>query len=143
MFKVKDIMVTDVITTKKQTPVYQAIAAMVENNITGLPIINDDGTIAGIFSEKEVLTLLYSVEDVDAKIEDYMTKNPITFGPEDDIVEIIDCFVKSDFHRVPIVDKGRLIGIVSRKDIIQYILKIRKNDKLKSSLQAIHKEQNR
>ena len=137
MFKIKHIMTTDVITTKKQTQVYQAVAAMVENNITGLPIINDDGTIAGILTEKDVLTLLYSAKNVDAKIEDYMTKNPITFRPEDDIVKVTNCLIKNNFRRVPIVDKGRLVGIVSRKDVIQYILKIKKNDKLKSALQAI------
>jgi len=44
MFKAKDIMTTNVITARRQTPIYEAIEILLDNNITGLPVVNDDGT---------------------------------------------------------------------------------------------------
>ena len=140
MFKVKDIMVTEVITVKKQTPIYEAVTAMVENDITGLPVVNDDMTLAGVLSEKDILTLLYNVEDIEAKVESFMTENPICFEEEDSVVDVTDCLVKNNFRRVPILSKGKLAGIISRKDIIKYILKIRQDGKLKLTLQSIHRQ---
>jgi len=63
MFKVKEIMKTDLLTVKRKTEIYEAINILVENNITGLPVVNDDMTAAGIISEKDVLKLLYDMED--------------------------------------------------------------------------------
>ena len=63
MFKVKEIMKTNVMTVKRKTEIYEAINILVENNITGLPVVNDDMTVAGIISEKDVLRLLYDMED--------------------------------------------------------------------------------
>ena len=63
MFKAKEIMKTEVVTVKRKTGTYEAIRILVENNITGLPVVNDDMTLAGIISEKDVLRLLYDMED--------------------------------------------------------------------------------
>ena len=141
MFKLKDIMKTKVITVKRDTPIYEAVAAMVENNITGLPVVNDDSTLVGILSEKDVLTLLYNIEDINASVEDFMTADPISFDAQDSIIDVTDCLTKNHFRRVPVLKKGKLAGIISRKDIIEYILRIRRDGKLKSSLQTVHSHQ--
>ena len=57
MFKAKTIMTTNVISVDRQTEIYKAIKIMVENNVTGLPVVNKDMTLAGIISEKDVLEL--------------------------------------------------------------------------------------
>ena len=63
MFEAKTIMTTGVVGVKKQTGIYEAIEILVEKNITGLPVLNEDGTLAGVISEKDVLSLLYNMED--------------------------------------------------------------------------------
>jgi len=115
-------MQTDVITIKKQTPIYEAIEILLDSNITGLPVVNEDGTIAGIISEKDVLELLSDLKDSSAKVEDFMTEEVVSFDWEDDLIEICECLIKSNFRRVPITAQEKLTGIISRKDLIKYIL---------------------
>ena len=128
MFKAKTIMSTKVITVKRQTAVYDAIRTLVENNVTGLPVINDDMTIAGIITEKDVLRLLYTTDHKSEKVEDFMTKGVVSFNEDDNLVDITECLIKNSFRRVPITSGGKLVGIISRKDIIGYILKLRHKD---------------
>jgi len=129
MFEAKIIMETHLITVKRQTPVYEAIRTMVENNVTGLPVVDDDMILRGIITEKDVLSLLYNIEDTADKVEDFMTKGIVSFDQEDSLIDIAESFIKNHFRRVPIVAQGKLVGIVSRKDIIRYILRLRHKDK--------------
>ena len=125
MFKAKSIMKTDIISVDKDTEIYEAIRIMVKRNITGLPVVNADHTLAGIITEKDVLKLLYDFEDLPETVEGFMTEQVTCFDQEDSLIDIADSFIKSHFRRVPILDKDRLVGIISRKDIIGYILKLR------------------
>jgi CBS domain-containing protein len=129
MFKAKSVMSTKLITVKRQTPVYEAIRILVENNVTGLPVVNEDMTIAGIITEKDVLKLLYDTENKSDKVEDFMTKGVVAFNEEDNLIDITECLIKNSFRRVLITSGGKLVGIISRKDIISYILKLRHKDK--------------
>ncbi len=129
MFKAKTVMTTNVISVNRQTQIYEAIKILVENNITGLPVVHDDMTLAGVLSEKDVLNLLYNTEDKPGSVEDFMTKDPVCFNVDDSLIDIAECFIKNNFRRVPIVAEGKLAGIISRKDIIAYILKLRHKDK--------------
>ena len=79
MFETKNIMTTDVISVKRHTPISSVIEILVDNDLTGLPVVNDDMTLAGIISEKDVLSLLSDLEDDSAKVEDFMTENVVSF----------------------------------------------------------------
>ncbi len=129
MFKAKDIMTNNVATAARDTDIYQAVKTMVDNNITGLPVLNEDGSLAGVITEKDALKLLYDVEnDNQGNVEDYMSKGIVSFNENDSLIDITDCLIKNNFRRVPIMSKGKLAGIISRKDIIAYILKLRHKD---------------
>ena len=54
MFKARESMTTDVITVSRRTDIYEAIRTMVQNNITGLPVVNDDMSLAGIITEQDI-----------------------------------------------------------------------------------------
>ena len=123
------VMKTDLITVTRDTPIHEAIRTLVDNNITGLPVVNDDMTLAGIITEKDVLNLLYDYRDKPGKVEEYMTEEVIRFEHRDSLIDITRSFMDNHFRRVPIVTNGKLVGIVSRKDIIAYMLKLRRKDK--------------
>ena len=131
MFKAKDIMTADVISVKRNTDIYDAIRTMVEHNITGLPVVNEDGTLAGVVTEKDVLKLLYNIEDKPGKVEEFMTRTTVCFNEEESLIDITECFLENHFRRVPILSGDKLFGVLSRKDIIAYILKLRHEDKVK------------
>ena len=130
MFEAKTIMKTDLVTVNRQTTIYEAIQIMVGNNITGLPVVNDDMTLAGIISEKDVLKLLYNIEDKPGNVENFMTNQVVTFNHDDSLIDIAESFIDNHFRRVPILKNGKIVGIISRKDIIAYILKLRHKDKV-------------
>jgi CBS domain-containing protein len=123
MFKIEDIMTKDVITVNRGTTIQEAVRIIVENNITGLPVVNDKMQLVGILSEKDVLTLLYNVGNRTGKVEESMTRKIVSFDVEDSVVDVCDCLVKHHFRRVPIVTgpKKKLVGIITRKNIVQSI----------------------
>jgi CBS domain-containing protein len=86
-------------------------------------------TLASVIPEKDVLKLLYDVKDKPGKVEDFMTEEVFSFDQEDSLIDIAECFIKNNFRRVPITSEGKLVGIISRKDIIKYILQLRHKDK--------------
>ena len=133
MLKAKDIMKTDLVTVKSQTPIYEAIRELTDNNITGLPVVDEDMTVVGVISEKDMLKMLYDLEKDGGTVADYMTKTAVSFDPEDNLLDICNCFMKNPFRRVPILSDGKLAGIISRADIIEYILRIKQHDEVQSS----------
>jgi CBS domain-containing protein len=126
MFKAKDIMSKDVITVTIDTPIYEAMRILAVKGISGLPVIDDKMNLAGIISEKDMLHILVD-GDIQTKqtVSDYMNRKVASFGPDDDVLDICDFFIKSTFRRVPIVADGKLAGIISRHDIIKLILRLR------------------
>ena len=122
MFDTKDIMTTEVISVKRNTPIGDAVDMLVENNVAGLPVVDDDMNLVGVISEKDMLSLLSESESSSGTVEDYMTEDVVSFEQREDLIAICECLVNNSFRRVPIVDDGKLVGIVSRRDIIKYIL---------------------
>lgn len=122
MFEAEAIMTTDVVMVGRETPVYSAVEMLLESGVTGLPVVADDMTLVGVITEKDVLTLLSEATDESATVEKFMTRDVISFETDADLIEICECLIHSNFRRVPIVLQGKLVGIISRKDLIKYIL---------------------
>ncbi len=131
MSKAKDIMISAVISCRTDTPIYDAIQLLIENNITGLPVVNEDMTLAGIITEKDVMKLLYydGVDDNPSSVEKFMTKEIVSFDENESLIEICDSFITNHFRRVPILSNGKLAGIISKRDIIKYILHLKQQNK--------------
>ena len=126
MLKAKDIMTRNVLTVKKGTPIYEAVELMAKNNITGIPVVEDGMKLVGILTEKDVLNLFYAHEHEKNKtVGDFMSQTVVRFDRNTDLRDICDCLKNSNFRRVPVTSRGEVVGIVSRADIIQYILQMR------------------
>jgi CBS domain-containing protein len=121
----KDVMKCGLLTVRPSTPVYEAMDILATKNITGLPVVDDFLNLIGIVSEKDILKLLYDPDAKPGLVRDYMTKNVVSFEQGASIFEICDCLINNNFRRVTILDKGKLVGIISRTDIRAYIMKNR------------------
>ncbi len=123
MIPIKSIMTTNVITVKPETPIIDAIRLLTTHKISGMPVVDDAMHVKGILSERDVLEILVR-RDVQfhETVDDYMTRKVISFSEEDSAIVVCKFFLKSHFRRVPIVKDGKLIGIVSRRDLIALIL---------------------
>ena len=129
MFKASTAMTANPITVTQDTNVYEAMRIMVEHNVTGLPVVNEDMTLAGVISEKDVLDLLYNAKDRDQTVAHYMTRAVVSFDQDDSLVDIAACFEQNPFRRVIITADQVVVGVVSRRDVIKYILHLRHRDK--------------
>lgn len=123
MLSIKDVMTKNVFYTKQNTPIYEALNMLVKHKISGLPVVSDSMRVLGILSEKDVLRILFDEKlDIKSVVEDYMSREVICFTEEDSAIDICKFFMKSHIRRVPIVRDGKLVGVVSRRDIVNLIL---------------------
>ena len=94
-------------------------------DITGLPVVDDSMKLMGIISEKDIINLLCDPDAKPGLVQDCMTREVVSFGWDDSLFEICHCLINNNFRRVPILEKGKLTGIISRRDIIVYIMQNR------------------
>ncbi|MGD9031140.1 MAG: CBS domain-containing protein [Desulfobacteraceae bacterium] len=133
MVKAKDIMSATVTTVHEYANVMEVIKLLVEHNVTGLPVVDDSGRLLGMVTEKDILMLLLYDPNVKGKtVTDLMTTEIIHFDEDENLMTIFESLVQRNFRRVPILSEGRLVGIVSRRDIIKFLSakarKAQKND---------------
>ena len=125
MLKAKDMMTKDVVCAKKDTPIFEVLELIAEHNISGLPVVNDDLTLVGIVSETDLLSLFDSDDDHSKKtVEDFMTQPPLFFDENESLSDVCDFLRKNVFRRVPITSQGKLVGIISIRDFVKYILQL-------------------
>lgn len=121
----KHVMTPGLLTVRRNTPVYTAMELIANGNITGLPVIDDSMKLVGVVSEKDLLKTLCDPKAGPGLVQDYMTRDIVSFDFDDSLFEVCHCLINNNFRRVPILDKGRIAGIISRRDIIIYIMENR------------------
>ena len=122
MYETKEIMTTDVVAVNEETPVDRVIELLVAHDITGIPVVDGENRLVGIVTEKNVLNVLSSGSGVSRTAGACMTRDVVSFDENDDVIAICECLVNNHFRRVPILSHGKLVGIISRRDLIHYIL---------------------
>lgn len=137
-----DIMTRRVVTISPEHSVRHAARLMLENRVSGLPVCDDDGNLVGVLSEGDLLrrselgsAMLRGATDnrpqqdpetyIKAhswRVGDVMTSDPVAVDPDASADQIAALMAARSIKRVPVVQRGRLIGIVSRRDILEVIL---------------------
>lgn len=118
----KNIMTKNVETVTPETSLADAVNILLMREISGMPIVDGDGRLKGVVSEKDVFRLAFSGKVHESKVADVMTTKVITFPPDADIREIAKVLGENVFRTVPILEEGKVIGIVSRADILKVAL---------------------
>ena len=123
MLKAKDVMTKTVISVRRDTPAEEALELLLERKISGVPVVEKDMTLVGIVTEKDLLGLLFKPQGLKEKtVEGLMTQPVVNFEENETLEEIGKCLAKVSFRRVPVTKEGKVVGIVSRPDIIRCIL---------------------
>ncbi len=97
----------------------QAIRLMKEQGVGGLPIVDNAGRVLAIVTERDLLRV-FEEEVEEVKVADLMTRNVVTATDETSILEAERRMVKRSFRRLPIVARGRLVGIITAMDIVRF-----------------------
>ncbi len=124
MLTAGDFMTKNVVSVTKDTPIYEALELLRKNDITGMPVIEDDMTLVGVITEKDVLKLFFTEGYSKNKTVDFfMTRPVVSFGENESLESVCDLLMVKNCRRIPVVStKGKLVEIISRPDIIDYIL---------------------
>ncbi len=121
--KVRNILATkvgSVITITPQDSIKTAVSRLAEYNIGVLLVIDADGALIGIISERDVVRQAATDDNVLAlHVEDVMTRNVKVGLPQDDLMAVANTMTDGRFRHLPIVDEGKLIGIISIGDVIK------------------------
>ena len=128
--RASNIMTTGVIAVGLNTPVQDIVMTLLSNRISSVPVLDKHGALVGIVSEAD---LIYRAEIKNERrrsswsrdfllgksAADVMTKPVIAANPEMRLGELISLFDKHRIKRVPVVDHGKIVGIISRANILQ------------------------
>lgn len=112
------------LTLKTHTPILDAVDFLLDNRITGAPVVDEAGTLVGVLSEKDCLRLIARGVDADlpkGSVGDFMTTELSTIEPDMNIYFAAGVFLGHTVRRLPVVEKGKLIGVITRFDILRAI----------------------
>ncbi|WP_243366657.1 CBS domain-containing protein [Fundidesulfovibrio soli] len=145
MLSAKDIMTRDVITFSPDTPISEAAATLLDKHINGCPVVDAGGALVGILCQSDlvaqqkklalptVFTLLdgllpmTSMADLDRemekiaaiKVSQAMSADPESVGPETPLEDLASLMVERGFHTLPVVDGGKVVGVIGMEDILR------------------------
>lgn len=121
---VKDFMKFDLVTFTPETNVLSAIRILLDNKISGAPVVDDTGWIIGVLSEYDCLkpNLISSYHnDAGTLVKDCMTTDVVTIKSHISLTEAAEIFMENGVRRLPVVENKKLIGQISRRDILEAI----------------------
>jgi CBS domain-containing protein len=148
MQTVKEIMTTAPITIGPDTEIAEAARILLENRINGVPVVDAGGRLVGILCQSDLIaqqknlpmpslfTLLDgfiampSMKQVEKQVRkiaaitagEAMTRDPVTVAPDDDIGKVAALMVDRNFHTLPVVSEGRLVGVVGKEDVLRTLI---------------------
>ena len=119
-----EIMTRPVIATTVQGSVRDIAAQLLMNDISGMPVADRTGKVLGVITGGDILAVLAEGRKLEAlTAEDIMSKDPVTVDVETTIAEVMKLLNEQGVLRVPVTARGKLVGIISREDVIRAVLK--------------------
>ncbi len=132
--KVKDIMISDVVTISPDDTFYDIVELFSEKKISGAPVV-EGGKAIGMVSESDIMEfvserhLVTLIEKEDKAMKDkasmkasqFMNKSVISVSSNDDLSKVIKLLDEKDINRIPVVDKKKLVGIITRADVVSIV----------------------
>lgn len=118
----RDYMSTDLVTFGPDTDIHRAIKSLLRHEISGAPVIDGQGSLVGVLAIKDCLKVAFSASyhrEWGGIVSDYMSGNVETIAAETDIVEVAEMFLKSRYRRFPVMERDRLVGQISRYDVLR------------------------
>ncbi len=143
--KARDVMTPEVLTVRSDATLLDAVRLMAGRGISGLPVVDDAGKLVGLLTEGDLLQrgelgserkrprwLEYVLgpgrlardylHAHSRAVRDLMTSAPITVGPDVDLEEVADTMIAASVKRLPVVENGKILGIVSRSDLLRALV---------------------
>ena len=148
MIEAKDIMTSDPVVVIQDWDISKATTIMIEKGFNGLPVVDDDGRLVGIICQSDIivqqkklplpsyftfldgLISLRSIKSLEKEAQkiaattvgDAMTPDPVSVSPDTSIETLAALMVDSNFHTLPVVEEGKLVGVVGKEDVLRTLV---------------------
>ncbi len=128
--KVSDYMSTKLITFKPEQCVLEVMNVLIKKKISGAPVVNDNNELVGIISEGDCMKQIsqsryYNQPLEDVKVEEHMAREVETIDGDMNVFDAADKFLNSRRRRFPILKEGKLVGLISQKDVLKAALQLK------------------
>ena len=121
MLCAEQIMSDNLVTVTPDTTVQQAIEILLEDRISGLPVIDDNGELVGIVSEFALLAITYDASVQEQPVGQHMTRDVVSVDVDEPVNKIADMCIVHRVRRLPVLRDGRLVGMISRRDVLKAV----------------------
>ncbi len=145
---VRETMTTHVVTARPEMSLHQAASVLAEHSITAMPVVDAEGLLVGVLSEIDVvreslvsdprahlLRVPLSEGPSATSVAEAMTRMPVTVRPDTDLAEAVALMVEVGVKSLPVTVEGRVVGIVSRKDVVAQLA--RRDDRVAAEVDAL------
>ena len=126
-----DIMARSEATLDPESDIYAAMERLLKRRLTGAPVVDDEGTLLGMLTERDCLKVMVdgALDGLPrGKVSDYMSSPAESITPTASLYDVAQVFLTRSYRKLPVVDRdGRVIGQVSRRDILVAIESARDN----------------
>lgn len=122
--KVRDYMTRHLVTFRAETDLFTAINRLLEHRIADAPVVDASGHLIGMLSEGDCLRAILSgayYESIGGTVGDQMTREVETVSPEVDVITVSQQFLEGRLGRLPVIADGRLVGQISRSDVLRAV----------------------
>jgi len=119
---VKDHMKTEVIALHPDMEILRASQILIGCDISGAPVLDRHGRLVGMLTERDCLRVVLQADyygQPGGLVNQYMTTEPVSVSPGDTILDLAKRFIEQPYRRYPVLDGGRLVGVISRRDVMR------------------------
>jgi CBS domain-containing protein len=123
--KISEFMDQVVPTLDPDTKIMKAVDFLLRHRVTGAPVVDRDGKLIGMITETDLLKLITAgvgaEPPTEATVADFMTTDVVTAAPSADIYYVAGLFLNNTFRRIPVVEDGKIVGAITRFDLLRVI----------------------
>jgi CBS domain-containing protein len=116
------IMTTEIVTSRPNVSIEAAIDTLLSEEISGLPVVDEDGRLVGVISEFALLAVAYDRRVKNHTVSQHMTRDIFSVDIDDPISRVADLCIVHRVRRLPVLKDGRLVGIISRRDVLRALV---------------------
>lgn len=132
----RDFMIKKLVTLRPSMDVIEAVQMLLKNRISGAPVVEPDGTFLGVFSEKCAMHVILDAayEQLPSnEVRAFMDADAKTIFPDTHLLSVAQLFLLTPYRRLPVLEDGKLVGQVSRRDVLKAAMDLVKHVPAKGS----------
>jgi CBS domain-containing protein len=116
------IMTPTLVTVRPEASIEEAIDLLLREQISGLPVLDDDDRLVGVITEFALLAIAYDRRVKNHTVSQHMTRELITVDIDDPVSRVADLCIVHRVRRVPVTKEGRMVGVIARRDVLRALV---------------------